>query len=138
MAVSNHRHEKCAIRRWRDTVYGVGSTGRLQTPDGGGPRDAKARRRDDVALVTGYHEAQLQKLLDHVRDGFRSYDEGGLSAFDLDDLIHQYAGAARELWKFCGDLSGSRCASTARALRATPEDAEEIDWWERGRRRARG
>jgi hypothetical protein len=110
----------------------------LQRPDAGGPRGAKARRREDVALVTSYHEAHLQKLLEHLRDGFRRYEEGALDAFQLDDVVHQYTGAARELWKFCGDLSGSSAASTARGLRAMREDAEEIDWWERGRRRALG
>jgi hypothetical protein len=62
--------------------------------------------------------------------------EGALNAFQLNDVFHQYTCAARQLWKFCGDLSGSSAASTARALRAMPEDAEEIDWWARGRRRA--
>jgi hypothetical protein len=111
----------------------VEPTGRLQRPDPGGPRGAKAHRRDDVALVTSYHEAHPQKLLEHLRDGFRRYEEGALDAFQLDAILHQYTGAARELWKFCGDLSGSGAASTARALRAMPADAEEIDWWERGR-----
>ena len=111
-------------------------TDRTQNPAGGLRRRDRAQRRDDVELVTRYHEAQLSELLDHLRDGVRRYEEGELNAFELDDVVRQYTGAARELWKFCGDLSGSGAASTARALRAMPADAERIDWWERGRRRA--
>ena len=111
----------------------MGSTDRAQQSDMGADRGKQARRRDDVALVTGYHEAQLQKLLEHLRDGFRRYEEGTIDAFELDAVIHHYTRAARELWKFCGDLSGARAAFTARALRAMREEADEVDWWERGR-----
>ena len=57
-----------------------------------------------------------------------------MNAFELDDLIHHYKRAARELWKFCGDLRGSAARSTARALRQMHTEAEQIDWWERGQR----
>ena len=67
----------------------------------------REQRRADLALVTSYHEAQLAKLLERVQEGFRRFEAGEISAFELDDLIHNYKRAARELWKFCGDLSGS-------------------------------
>jgi hypothetical protein len=111
----------------------MGSADRTPKPDAGADRGEQTRRRDDVALVTSYHEAQLRTLLEHLRDGFRRYEEGGLDAFELDAVVHQYTRAARELWKFCGDLSGSSAAFTARALRAMHEEAERVDWWERGR-----
>ena len=117
-------------------VCAMNSTDRAQNPVGARRRPTRAQRRDDVELVTSYRETQLRQLLDHLRDGFRRYEEGKLDPFELDDVVHQYTGAARELWKFCGDLSGSAAASTARALRAMHEEAEQIDWWERGRPRA--
>lgn len=98
-----------------------------------GPADEKAQRKADVALITGYHEAQLGKLLERVGDGFRQYGQGEIDVFELDALIHHYKRAARELWKFCGDLSGSSARTTARALRRMADEAEQVDWWERGR-----
>ncbi len=102
--------------------------------DAKGPgADEKADRRADVAIVTSYHEAQLQKLLEHLRDGFHRYEAGELNAFEFDAVVHHYTRAARELWKFCGDLSGANAAFTARVLRQVGEEAETVDWWERGR-----
>ena len=50
-----------------------------------------------------------------------------MDAFDLDDLIHRYA---RELWNFCGSVTGSRAGSIARSLEDMQERGETIDWWE--------
>lgn len=93
---------------------------------------SREQRRADLALVTGYHEAQLAKLLRRLQEGFRRFEAGEINAFELDELIHHYKRAARELWKFCGDHSGSRVRFTARALEEFGEDADSIDWWERG------
>jgi len=60
---------------------------------------SKAQRRAERALVGTYHEARLADLLERVRDGFVNYDAGELDAFELDDLIHRYKCATRELWK---------------------------------------
>jgi hypothetical protein len=98
----------------------------------------REQRRADLALVTGYHETQLAKLLERVQEGFRRFEAGEISAFELDDLIHHYKHAARELWNFCGDLSGSRVRFTARMLREFGEEADSIDWWERGNPRPPG
>lgn len=77
---------------------------------------SRKQRQADLALVTSYHEAQLTKLLERVQEGLRRFEAGEISAFEVDQLIHHYKRAARELWKFCGDLSGSRVRFTARAL----------------------
>lgn len=95
----------------------------------------KAHRRADVARVVGYHEEQLAKLLERVREGFRRYDAGELNAFELDELIHHYKRSARELWKFCGDLSGSRVRFTARAIEELAVGGDSVDWWDRGQPR---
>ncbi len=92
----------------------------------------KAQRRADIALVGSYYEARLVNLLERVRAGFADYDAGELDAFDLDDLIHRYKRATRELWKFCGSVTGSSAHFIARSLEEMQERGETIDWWERG------
>jgi hypothetical protein len=44
----------------------------------------KAQRRADREAVGAYHEAQLAKLLERVRDGFERYDADTIDAFELD------------------------------------------------------
>ncbi len=95
-------------------------------------RPSKAERRADVALVVGYHEARLAELLEKVREGFDWYDSGELDAFELDELIHRYKRATRELWKFCGNVTGSSAHFTARSIEEMQALGEAIDWWERG------
>ena len=96
-------------------------------------KPSKAKRQADMALVASYHEARLADLLERVRDGFERYDSGELDAFELDELIHRYKKAARELWKFCAETTGGRNASfIARTLEEIQERGETIDWWERG------
>ncbi len=90
---------------------------------------ARARRTDRV-LISAYHEANAD-LLEHVRAGFTAYDAGQIDAFELDDIIHQYKRAARELWKFCA-VSGSRAEWAARILEAWKAEGKEPDWWEAG------
>lgn len=92
----------------------------------------KAQRRADIAMVGAYYEARLAELLERVRRGFADYDAGELDAFDLDELIHRYKRATRELWKLCGSVTGSRAGSIARMLEDMQSRDETIDWWERG------
>ena len=96
-----------------------------------GATSSKAQRRADVALVVSYHEARLAELLEDVREGFGRYDAGELDAFELDELIHRYKRATRELWKFCGDISGRRAGFIARTLEEMQSNGESVDWWER-------
>ncbi len=96
-------------------------------------KPSKAERQADEALVVGYHEARLADLLERVREGFERYGSGELDAFELDELIHRYKKAARELWKFCADMTGGVSASfIAGTLEEMQERGETIDWWERG------
>jgi hypothetical protein len=94
----------------------------------------KARRRAARELVGTYHERELTRLLEHVRDGFARLDAGEIDAFELDDLIHRYKRSARELWKFC-DLS--RPEGAAWAIEDARERGEEVDWWAAGEPRRR-
>jgi hypothetical protein len=96
-------------------------------------KSSKAERQADVALVIRYHEARLADLLERVRDGLDRYDAGELDAFELDELIHRYKRAARELWKFCGDRTHGRSSHfIARTLEDMQKREETIDWWEPG------
>jgi hypothetical protein len=95
-------------------------------------KPSKAERKADLALVAGYHEARLAELLERVREGFARYDAGELDAFELDELIHRYKRAARELWKLCGDLGGSNVHFVARTLEEWQASGEAVDWWQRG------
>jgi len=105
-----------------------------QTP---GSRAAeKARRREAREIVVKYHEEQLLKLLEHVREGFRKLDAGEMDAFDLDELIHRYKRSTKELWKFC-QISGIRAERSASALAWLRENDDEPDWWEAGEYRGR-
>lgn len=46
----------------------------------------RERRRAARALIGEYHDAELRKLLDHVRDGFRRLDAGEIDPVDLGSL----------------------------------------------------
>ncbi len=88
----------------------------------------RARRRSARETVAAYHQEQLTLLLDHVRDGFAQMDAGELDAFDVDELIHRYQRASRELWRFCGS-SGAAWETAARALEYLSDEDELPDWW---------
>lgn len=96
------------------------------TPPGS---DDKAERRAARELIAAYHEEELRKLLDHVRDGFARLDTGDIDVFELDDLIHRYKRSAADLWRFCGS-SGGQWLQAANALAFRRARGEEPDWWE--------
>src|SRR5215207_2479537 len=88
----------------------------------------KARRRAARQLVGEYHERELARLLEHVREGFARLDAGQIDAFDLDDLIHRYKRSARELWTFCAN----RPESVIWAIEDTQSPDGDMDWWTAG------
>jgi len=102
----------------------------------GKPTGERTKRRADWALLVSYHEARLADLLEHVRAGFVRYDSGEIDAFGLDELIHRYQIAARELWKFCS-VSGARVETALRTLELWQERGEMPDWWQAGERTRR-
>ena len=101
--------------------------------EGASPKQA---RKAAATRVSAYHEAQLAGLLERVREGFSRYDAGEIDAFELDDLIHHYKRAARELWKLCA-VSGSRVETVARTLEYWSAEDEQPDWWDAGAPRRR-
>ncbi len=100
------------------------------------PADTKAERRAARARVGRYHEVKLAELIEHVRESLARYDAGEIDAFDLDDVIHQYKRAARELWKFCTG-TGSDALFAARTLDLWEAEGELPNWWEAGAPRRR-
>ena len=93
--------------------------------------DTKAERRAARAFVGTYHQAKLADLIEHVREALGRYDAGEIDVFELDDVIHHYERAGRELWKFC-DINGVRALHTARTLEFWQAEGELPDWWEAG------
>ena len=88
----------------------------------------KARLEQARATVAEYHRRELRILLEHVRDGFAELDAGSIDEFELDDLIHRYKRAAKDLWVFCGATS-AQVLSAADALAYREKHDEPIDWW---------
>ena len=99
----------------------------------GDDRASKAERRAAREAVAAYHEEELAKLLEHVRDGFARLDAGEIDAFHLDDLIHNYKRAAQKLWSFCTG-SADHVAGTLAWMR---EQDDETDWWKLSQPRRR-
>ncbi len=85
-------------------------------------------RRDALAIVGAYHQEHLRSLLEHVREGFTKLDAGEVDEFELDDLIHRYKRAAKQLWLFCGS-TGSQVLHAAAAIAQMRNGGEERDWW---------
>jgi hypothetical protein len=89
---------------------------------------SKRERRADRALVAAYHEARLGELVEHVADAVDRFRAGEQDAFDVDEILHQYQRAARELWKFCWLAGGGAGVErTARLLREMAAEGESID-----------
>lgn len=95
------------------------------------------QRRSDRALVAAYHEARLGELIECAAAEVDRFRAGDVDAFTVDEALHHYHLAAKELWKFCCSGSGAQIEFTARALERLVADGETIDWWERATPRRR-
>ena len=93
--------------------------------------DDKAERQEARRFIAAYHQAELRRLLERVRQGFEQLDAGEIDEFELDSLIHHYKRSAAKLWAFCGS-TGSQWLHAARMLRYLREHDDEPDWWEAG------
>ena len=90
----------------------------------------KAQRRAAREVVAAYHQEELRRLLEHVREGFTRLDAGEIDVFELDELIHRYKRAATKLWSFCGTSGGQwlRAANDLAYMRESGEPTR--DWWQ--------
>jgi len=90
----------------------------------------KAQRRAARERVDAYHEARLGELVEHIAVGIDRYRTGEIDAYTLDETIHHYHRAARELWKFCwSDGGGTHLEIIAHVLDRMVTDGDTIDWW---------
>ena len=92
----------------------------------------KAERRAARAHVTAYHEARLGELIEYITAAVDRYRAGEIDAYDVDEAIHHYHRAARELWKFCwSGGGGAHTEIIADVLDRMATDGESINWWDR-------
>ena len=80
---------------------------------------SKSERRAARELVGRYHDTQLAALLEHVADAIDAHRAGTLDVHDVDEVIHHYHRAARELWKFCWGGVGANIEFVARMIRGS-------------------
>jgi hypothetical protein len=74
-----------------------------------------------------------------VAEAVNRFRAGEHSAYDVDEILHQYSRAAGELWKFCWLAGGGAGVErTARVLRDMAAEGDSIDWWQLGAARDRG
>jgi hypothetical protein len=91
----------------------------------------KAERRAARERVAAYHEAHLGELIEYIAAAVDGYRTGEIDAYAVDETIHHYHQAARELWKFCwSDGGGTHMEIIADLLDQMATDGETIDWWE--------
>lgn len=91
----------------------------------------KAERIAARDRVAAYHKAELARLAAHVEQALGEYRAGEIDVFGLDEVIHVYSNAARELWKFCwSGGGGSSLLRVSGALDLQSEDGEEVEWWD--------
>ena len=91
----------------------------------------KAERRAARECVATYHEAQLAELIEHITAALDRYRTGEIDAYTVDETIHHYHRAARELWKFCwSGGGGTHTELIAHLLDQMATDDETINWWE--------
>jgi hypothetical protein len=86
---------------------------------------AKSDRQAAREAAAAFHEAQLAGLVEHVGSAVDRFRTGQMDAFDVDQVLFQYARAAKELWKFCNLGDPELVAELVR-------DRPPVDWWELG------
>ena len=84
----------------------------------------KAERQAARKAVSDYHEAQLGELIEHVAMAIDRYRTGEVDAYTVDETIHHYHRAARELWKFCWSGGGTHLEMIAAILDQRTTDGE--------------
>jgi hypothetical protein len=83
-----------------------------------------------VARVGAYHERELRRLVEHLRNALARLDAGELDVFEFDALAYQYKKAARDLWKFCSQGGSDMRRAARRVGEIEAGIGEPIDWWQ--------
>lgn len=99
-------------------------------PGGSALQESRGHDNADRCICEGQHQkgrdGEHEPRSFHVRGGFAMLDAGDIDEFELDDLIHRYTRAAKQLWLFCGS-SGAQSRQAAAALAYMRERGEERD-----------
>ncbi|MGB9303891.1 MAG: hypothetical protein WCB92_09485 [Mycobacterium sp.] len=78
------------------------------------------------------------ELIEFIAAAVDEYRAGEIDAYAVDETIHHYHRAARELWKFCWlGGGGTHSEIVAHLLEGMASDGEPINWWERSAPRRR-
>jgi hypothetical protein len=94
---------------------------------------SKTEYQRAAETVAAYQEQCLRELLTHVADAIDRYRAGEVDAVAVDETIHQYHRATRELWKYCwASGGGSHTRMMASIIEERASSGEIIDWWEQG------
>jgi hypothetical protein len=92
-----------------------------------------AERRAAREHVAAYHELRLGELLAHVASAVDRYRADEIDAYGVDEAIHQYHRAARELWKFCwAGGTGAHVELVAHLIDEQATEGQAVDWWQQG------
>jgi len=78
--------------------------------------------------VDGYHQARLGELIEYIAVAIDRYRAGEVDAYTVDETIHHYHRAARELWKFCWSGGGTHIEMISHVLDRMTADGETINW----------
>lgn len=66
----------------------------------------KKQRKQVAELLTLAHERELSEALTELEASFQRWRAGTISAFDLDNLIHEHhQGPSRKVWKMYSSAS---------------------------------
>ena len=83
-----------------------------------------------VARVGAYHERELLRLVEHLREGLARLDAGDIDVFEFDALAYQYKKAARDLWKYCSQGGADMRRAARRVGDIEAGTGDPIDWWQ--------
>lgn len=93
----------------------------------------KAGHRAARQRVADYHEACARELIDHVVNSIDRYRAGEIDAHAVDEAMHHYHRAARELSKFCWSSgAGLDVEFIADLIEEKTAKNTAPDWWQRG------
>lgn len=95
----------------------------------GDVRDEKVARRDAREAVGRYHEHELSKLVERVADAIDGYRRGTHDVFAVDETIHRFSVAAKQLWSFRWAGGGSYQLHAAHVIEQMAAEQRAIDWW---------
>ena len=90
------------------------------------------QRRGCRGRTTGCGRGWRRELIEYIAAAIDGYRAGEIDAYTVDEAIHHYHRAARELWKFCwSGGGGTHTEIIADVLDRMATDGESINWWDR-------